>query len=362
MLAEFQKPECDALSLSVLVFLTSTDFQPIDSSVEVLPLCNDDTSNGWKCSCESPLVSISMDSAVSNQTMPLTTSAICKAISMIDKEDTERINAFTILGGIVDFDRISSGVYTSVILDNNLECVMDSFKNIPDWSTPSKYEEWKDLLQKKSGYFRRYRTSLNQVGGFSMSISERQLEAQWNDCPLDPIREIVFVKSSALSKLVAEAHQVSVVFQRPDAAFAQRNVATACFSTEAPAGVNFSDEFCLCVGDNEVDKPRHLYWKNRSNCRIMNCCNGSVSFDPSEVENSPSKKSPFKSTQKSALCQSRQEQLYNFYPTLKPADPCPGCQINPPSQSLSGHLFRILQVSTIDVRLLDGMNVMFLLF
>jgi len=69
----------------------------------------------------------------------------------------------------------------------------------------------------------------------------------------------VFVKSTALSRLVVEAHQVSVVFLRPDAAFSVRNAATACFSIETPAGVEFSENNCLRDGDNDEDKPRHQY-------------------------------------------------------------------------------------------------------
>jgi hypothetical protein len=215
MLTVFQKPECDALSLSVLVFLSSYEFQPFDSSLKALPLCNDDAPEGWKCSCKSPLSSISMDGVVSDKSWPLTTSAICAAISMINREDIEKINAFALLGGIVDFDRISTGVYSSIIMDNNLEYVTESFKNIPEWSTDSKFDVWKGLVNRKSSCFRRSTTSFNHEGGFSLTKPDNQLKnkpQQWSDCPLDPIREIVFVHSSALSKLLTEAHHVFVVF------------------------------------------------------------------------------------------------------------------------------------------------------
>ena len=57
----FQKPECKALGLSVLAFLSSSQFDAFDCSLKLLPLCNDDDPEGWKCSCESPLLHINTD-------------------------------------------------------------------------------------------------------------------------------------------------------------------------------------------------------------------------------------------------------------------------------------------------------------
>jgi len=336
MLTVFQKPECDASSLSVLVFLTSFDFQPFDSSLEVLPLCNDDAPEGWKCSCESSLTIDKDGGVVSDNSRPLTTNAICTAISMIDRKDIEKINAFALLGGIVDFDRISTGVYTSIIMDNNLQCVTESFANIPMWSTVNKYKARERLLDKKSSFFRRPTASFNHEGGFWLSKPDMQLRnkpQRWSDCPSDPIREIVFVSSSALSKLLAEAHQVFVVFLSPDPAFSLRNAATECFRTETSPEVELSEEYCLAV-DNES---KHLYWKNKSRCRITNSCNdkGVVSWDSSSpnIENNPTSEKKVKSTQKkqsnksilTTMCHCTRQELYNHYPTLKPADSCPGC-------------------------------------
>ena len=145
----------------------------------MLPLCNDGASDGWKCNCKSSLLSISADVVESDTSWPLlTTNAICTAISTINRGDIEKINAFALLGGIVDFDRISSGVYTSVIMDNNLEIVTDSLKNIPKWSDASKYKVWRDLLKEKSSYFRRPTTYFNHKGGFSLTVETGQTTAQ----------------------------------------------------------------------------------------------------------------------------------------------------------------------------------------
>ena len=354
MLTVFQKPECDALSLSVLVFLTSSQFDTFDCSLKVLPLCNDDDPTGVKCSCKSPL-SISTDGVLTVESLPLTTSAICTAISMIKEEDIEKRNAFALLGGIVDFHRISSGVYTSVIMDNNLEGVTDSFRNIPEWSTGSKYGVWKGLLEKNSSFFRRPTTSFNHMGGFSLSKPDRLLKNKpqhWSDCPLDPIREIVFVSSTTLSVLLAEAHQVSVVFLKPDDGFSTRSASTACFRTPAPLSIELTEEFCICAEDSSEDKPRHLYWKNRSRCRTMNCCSGkglvSSHSSPSSIEGNPASEKKLKSTHKKPfesaqeICPRTQQELFHHYPEMKPAEACPVCEVKigfhrraPLSQSLS---------------------------
>ena len=343
MLTVFQKPECDALSLSVLVFVTCSDFQPFDTNVEVLPLCNDAASSeGWKCNCKSSLLSISADGVVeSDISWPLTTNAICTAISTINRGDIEKINAFALLGGIVDFDRISSGVYTSVIMDNNLEIVTDSLKNIPKWSDASKYKVWRDILEEKSSYFRRPTTYFNHKEGFSLSKPDRQLKnkpERWSDCPLDPIQETVFINSAALSKLLIEADQVSVIFLRPDGAFSRRTAVAECFNTETSMKISFQDVCLIASDENDADKALHLYWKNRNRCRVLNCCKGCAgSSGPSEFENNlPTKKSSQKP------CNTIQEQLYKFYPDLRPHDLCPCCKVkiglhaNPRPKSLSG--------------------------
>eukprot|EP01036_Dinobryon_divergens_P030259 gene30259-39477_t len=334
--------------VSVLVFITCSDFQPLDTTVDVLPLCNDgDTPDGWKCNCKSSLLSISADEVESDTSWPLlTTNAICTAISTINREDIEKINAFALLGGIVDFDRISSGVYTSVIMDNNLEIVTDSLKNIPKWSDASKYKVWRDIIKEKSSYFRRPTTYFNHKGGF-LSLSKpgrQQLKNKpehWSDCPLNPIQETVFVNDTALSKLLVEADQVYVIFLRPDAAFLSRRTAVAaCFNnTETPMEISFQNDVCLIASENDADKDLHLYWKNRNRCRVLNCCKGCAgSSGPSELENNlpKMKSSPLKQ------CYTTQEQLYKYYPDLKPHDPCPCCEVkiglhaNPRPKSLSG--------------------------
>ena len=353
MLTVFQKPECDALSISVLVFITCYDFEPLDSTVELLPLCNDnDAPYGWKCNCKSSILSISPDLVKSDTSRPLTTSAICTAISTINRKDVEKVNAFALLGGIVDFDRILSGVYTSVIMDNNLDIVSNALENIPNWSDASKYKVWRDIVKQNSSYFRRPTAYFNHMGGFSLSKPDRQLKNKpehWSDCPLDPIQEIVFVNSAALSKLLVEADQVSVIFLRPDAAFSQRTDVAVCFRTETPVETSFEDDVCLFASANDTDKDFHMYWKKRNRCRILNCCKDHEGISsPSELENSlPKKKSSqeqcHNTTQESSKqCHTTQEQLYKYYPGLKPHDRCPCCQFkvgfheNQCSKRLSG--------------------------
>jgi hypothetical protein len=219
-------------------------------------------------------------------------------------------------------------------MDNNLEIVTDSLQNIPKWSDASKYKEWRDILKKKSSYFRRRPTTyFNHKGGFSLSKlnrsdnsdSSKNKPEQWSDCPLDPIQETVFVNDTALSKLLNEADQVNVIFLRPDAAFFARKTAVAeCFNTEIPMEISFQDDVCLIASENDADKALHLYWKNRNRCRVLSCCNGCAgSSGPSEFQNNlPKKKS---SSQKQ--CYTTQEQLFKFYPNLKPHNPCPCCEV-----------------------------------
>ena len=274
MLTVFQKPECDVMSPAVLVFVTSTDFEPFDATEFLLPMCNDNSEEGWKCTCGTSLSIIGEDEVLIDGSQILTANAISSAISMLDSTDCEKINAFAILGGVVDFNRIRTGVYTSIIMDNSPKQVFDSLKNIPQWSTDSKFKVWKDLSRQKSSSFRRQTTSFNYMGGFHLSHPDKGVKNKRSHLsyyPLDPIQETVFVHNAALVKLLKEADEVAVVFLSPDAAFSLRTSASSCFDKESP-GTGFSENACLLAPDDGDD--RHFYWKNRSRCtcsRYENC-------------------------------------------------------------------------------------------
>ena len=269
----FQNPNCDAMmSPCVLVFLIPTSCQqlvPFDAVTSKLPMCNDNSvdPSSWKCTCP-PLFSYADDRAnINSANPPITASAICNAISMIQEDDIEKINAFALIGGIVDFSRIPLGVYTSIIADNSPKKILDSLKIMKEWNT-KKFSSWNNLLREPTGTFRRPRTMYNHLGGFSSfkpdNCKREGLLEHWNQCPLDPIRETVFVQSSALVNLLNNASAIYAVFLDSDNQWTQR--LSPCHQTET-VGKIFSEAHARAPPvDSKTPDSRHRYWKNISSC------------------------------------------------------------------------------------------------
>lgn len=92
----FQDPNFDLMSPCVLVFVVPTscqELEPFDAETNKLPMCNDNSidASSWKCTCP-PLFSYANDMAIINSVKPpMTASAICNAISMIQENDIEKI-------------------------------------------------------------------------------------------------------------------------------------------------------------------------------------------------------------------------------------------------------------------------------
>jgi hypothetical protein len=256
VLTVFREPHCDAMSVSVMAFLMSSQpdyFQAFDATNNLLPMCNDASDTGWKCKCN-PVFSISQDMNVAfiDNKEPITANAICNAISMINKNDIEKINAFALLGGIVDFARIPNGVYTSVIMDNSAKLITDSIRNMKYWKT-NKFDVWKKLLEKNS-------SSLFRRPNYEGHL---QPDQDIENKSFDPICETVFVQTAALVKLFKKATNIFVVFLRPDFSLSKR---TSQCRINDTIGTCLSESICLTAVENGTDD-RHRYWKNRNACR-----------------------------------------------------------------------------------------------
>ena len=264
----FQSPDCDAMSPCVLVFLipiTADCLEPFDAVNNKLPMCNDPDPTSWACTCP-PLFSYQNGLPIIDKTKPMTASAICNAISMVQEHEIEKKNAFALLGGIVDFRRIPRGLYTSIISDNGPKRFLQSLKSMDSWDT-NQFTNWINLLKEPAGTFRRPKTICNHMGGFTHIKPDNCMRAgleHWNLCPLDPIRETVFVQSSALVKLLESATTIHVAFFNPDNQWTQR-LSEHCH-LEDTLGKIFSEDLCRAAPVGSFDI-RHRYWKNIScNC------------------------------------------------------------------------------------------------
>ena len=262
----FQKKDCDALSPCLLVFLLNADLQPFDAVKDRLPMCNDDVDTGWKCKC-APLFSIIDQKVMIDERWKITPSAVCNAISILDETDVEKLNSFALLGGVVDFERISSGLYTAIIMDNNAQEVTSSLRNMKSWSMEEKYNIWEELVKKRWTTFRRPITMFNSSGGFSQLQplqSDGKGKEQWNMCPFDPILETVFVSNAALDMLLLSASKVCVVFLSPDDEISKRGA--SCHEVDSSVNATpYSHILAASCVERGPDN-RHRYWKNRINC------------------------------------------------------------------------------------------------
>ena len=274
----FQNQNCDALSPSVLVLLLPEEPadsipEPFDAVNKRLPMCNDNMTDttSWTCTC--PPV-FSYDLAVSinpiiDSEKPMSASAIRNAISLINDDDIEKLNAFALLGGIVDFNKIPHGAYKSIISDKSPQKILIALANMDKWDTSGKFKIWLNLLQEPSGSFRRPKTLFNHQGGFSHLQPDNFIRPgmeHWNVCPADPIRETVFVQNSALANLLDKAAAIYVVFLDPGNQWTPRP-SSECHLKETEATAYTQANAMAAVKTRSANDPRHLYWKNRSSCR-----------------------------------------------------------------------------------------------
>ena len=90
-----------------------------------------------------------------------------------------------------------------------------------------------------------------------------------NQCPVDPIRETVFVQSSALVNLLNSASAIYAVFLDSDNQWTQR-LSTTCHQQTETVGKIFSEAHARAPPvDNKTPDSRHRYWKNISSCRCF---------------------------------------------------------------------------------------------
>ena len=122
----FQGVGCDAMSLSLLMFLISRSGsfpESFEAVTKKLSMCNDNSSDlsSWRCACK-PFFSYEDGKPRIDKSQPMYASTICNAISMIQEDDIEKINGFALLAGIVDFRRIPNFSNNKQYSEENSRC------------------------------------------------------------------------------------------------------------------------------------------------------------------------------------------------------------------------------------------------
>ena len=283
LLTVFQKADYDATSPSVMLFLVPCnehDLDPYDAINLHLPTCNDDNSPaGWKCSRCPRLVtaafsndSISVDT---NSRNTISAADVKNAISMIDALDVEKFNALAILGGVVDFQRIPTGVYSAIITDNNSKNTTTLLRNMKNWGTEKEFAKWKQFAcSENMSAYRRPVTYFKASGRFAdtkglLFAGRNGREEAWRvSGPNDPIQETVFISTQALNTLLHKATSIFCVFLSPDDSFTERKVYEPMQKnsrTDDTTGDEYSDDFLT------LSAGHHLYWKNRVKCKLNKC-------------------------------------------------------------------------------------------
>jgi len=265
----FVSAQCDSLSPSVLLILVKSDLDslfPYDAVNFKLPICG--ISANWVCSeCPRLTRDFSIQSAVV-ELIPgrsFVASDVSIAISLISNDDVEKFNSYSILGGVVDYQRIQNGIYTAIVTDNNATQVTSSLKNMHNWNREKEFKKWKNLVELNASSLRRPITFFNDFGSFSairvQTLNKRSRE-DWDICNYDPITEIVFVTSESLFELLEKSTEIYSVFLSPDDSFTQRN-----------SDCHFEDTNCDAYSElialNSDD--RHLHWKLKSYCKQNRC-------------------------------------------------------------------------------------------
>eukprot|EP01036_Dinobryon_divergens_P026756 gene26756-35438_t len=289
----FQKADFDATSPSIILFLipcNEHDLDPYDAISSHLPTCNDSSSSGWKCSCCPRLITAAFSkdsiSVATNSRCRISAADVKDAISMIDTHDVEKSNAMAILGGVVDFQRIPTGVYSAITTGNNSKNTTSLLRSMMKWNVTNEFAKWKRFAcSENMSTYRRPVMFFNKSGGFSDTREEllfadgngRREDWQVSD-PNDPIQETVFISTKALNTLLHKATSIFCVFLSPDNSFTERIVYKQMQGhpppTEDTTGTKFFDDFqTLLFG-------QHLYWQNRLCCKLHGC----IPLDTKAVE------------------------------------------------------------------------------
>jgi hypothetical protein len=262
----FIRGTIDALSSSVLLFVVPVDkveISPHDAVNGRLPICNDSESitGGWNCACPratNQFDYISTDKFVNNGKVVTKAIDVCDMINkipngMITVNESERVNAFALTLGVVDYNRIKTGVYKAIIADSN----MQTFNVDKLFKEQGSFDKWKKTLLSRS-YYRRPIIYFDRTGMFT---SEKKLylpvekgQPHWGKPPEgdddDPIEETVFVTQASIG--------IYAIFLSPFSEYSQRS------SPECHA---ISDDDCLST-EVLLDSSTHNYWKLRSRCKM----------------------------------------------------------------------------------------------
>lgn len=280
----FQKADYDATSPSILLFLVPCnehDLNPYDAISSHLPTCNDNNSSaGWKCfRCKRVFTeAVSRDSitVATNSKSRTSAAGVKDAISMIDLHDVEKFNAMAILGGVVDFQRIPTGVYSAIITDNNSKNITTLLRNMMKWNNASEFLKWKRLVCSENiSTYRRPVMYFKDSGRFAdtrdLVIADGNGRREdWRvPGPNDPIQETVFISTEALNTLLRNATSIFCVFVSPDNSFTEREVYNKQKQEYPPTEDTIGKEF---LNDSlSLSEGKHLYWENRLRCKLSGC-------------------------------------------------------------------------------------------
>eukprot|EP01036_Dinobryon_divergens_P034447 gene34447-44509_t len=224
----FQKADYDATSPSVILFLVPCnehDLDPYDAINSQLPTCNDSSPAGWKCSHCPRLITAAFSkdniTVATNSESRISAADVKSAISIIDVRDFEKFNAMAILGGVVDFQRIPTGVYTAITTDNNSKNTTTKLLcNMINWGTENEFAKWKQFACSENimSAYRRPVTFFKGSGRFSDAkdlhfADGNGRRTDWRvPGPNDPIQETVFISTQALNTLLQKATSIFCVF------------------------------------------------------------------------------------------------------------------------------------------------------
>ena len=166
--------------------------------------------------------------------------------------------------GVVDYNRIKTGVYKAIIADSN----MQTFNVDNLFKEQGGFGKWKKTLLSRS-YYRRPIIYFDRTGMFT---SEKKLylpvekgQPHWGKPPEgdddDPIEETVFVTRKALSNLLQASIGIYAIFLSPFSEYSKRS-SPECHGLDA-----ISDDDCLST-EVLLDSSTHNYWKLRSRCKM----------------------------------------------------------------------------------------------
>jgi hypothetical protein len=152
----------------------------------------------------------------------ITARNIVKAIEMANSNSPnafEKRNCLALLSGVVDFNEISSGVFTTNVCNGAIKPLPVKDKAM---NKPEEFDKWKMLLREEVAVFRRPNLFFDNNGRFNIKTAyalNKNEARHWDrfhtlSKSID-IPEHVFVSSAALLHLLRSSAEVSAVFVDP---------------------------------------------------------------------------------------------------------------------------------------------------